>query len=446
MRKEVSVVLPVLNAGLAEQAARAHEARGSPETKLGKDGVGGWFEFLAKQTGKVPSADEVPIQEPDCAHSILLIIVALIIAHPGCVVQLISPAVGVALLRILIGLLEDAFKAGLILILGFCVTEGEQYLDEYMACVDTVRKWGYKGNLYIYMYPQENALSSPHRKGFQLKAQGPTYISASTTANLTDRGTAAAKHFAPTAEAACDAPGSAETIDISTFDLRNPDQAGWKEMQKWHARNQRIARIGGFVWATEVLRDDVIRKHKVERPVEDFDEEEYAQEVIKEIQTILEEPTHPDNDVDAYAKQVAFLSASSARSGGGGGGPSKRKKMRSQIPLATNEQRKRIEEIASEARSLTKRPRPDKATQQQKKQVAGAKFSGEEEAEAPPSSPASTSRDSSAYQVPHPRWTPAEEAFLRDSRYDEISKKVGHLDCRRPVARCPSPSAPLDRH
>ncbi|BGO92395.1 hypothetical protein NBRC10512_005080 [Rhodotorula toruloides] len=65
-------------------------------------------------------------------------------------------------------------------------------------------------------------------------------------------------------------------------------------------------------------------------------------------------------------------------------------------------------------------------------------FSGEDkEVQTPPSSPASRSRDSSAYQVPHTRWTDAEETVLRISRTSKpkkLKKTVAGTVERRPAS------------
>lgn len=176
----------------------------------------------------------------------------------------------VSVARFLVAVLEDAFKEGLILWLGTCVTEAEKANNilAYDALVRQVENWGYKGKLRIYFFHQEDCehsrsrttrqlticvaadFASPHKKALRLIASN-VFIAVNTSANTTDRGLGASTHVAEDAAAARAAPKSRETVDVFVYDLRSAE--GLQKLQEYHEEKTRIRSRRGFVWLLDML-------------------------------------------------------------------------------------------------------------------------------------------------------------------------------------------------
>ncbi|BGP44399.1 hypothetical protein JCM10450v2_000210 [Rhodotorula kratochvilovae] len=355
----------------AKRTGEVHKYEIDPanfETDMGKDGAGGWIDGIKEHVKDAPTAEEKPAeptrhkhvdQTPELPYSVFQAILALLKHKPGARADIRSPALGPNVLRLLVVCLKDELHKGMKLSIGTCVTEKDKYGAQYEGVVRLVEEeWGLKGALRLYYVTQLEGFASPHRKPIIIVFEDGTMIAVSTSANLTDRGTAAGVPFAETVPESRKTSKSYETLDATFYDLRHPDGEGFKRLQQLHTVNKVIRAERSFVWNTQGLRDSFAR----ERIVVKRDDPSEVEHLVKakyreEIRAQRDAPAYTDLDVDTSTKQTAIIAATASSGGVKLAKDPTIAKSQPFLPLYTKEQRAEIEHEISLAFSLMPRPK-----------------------------------------------------------------------------------------
>ncbi|GAA6010998.1 hypothetical protein JCM10207_005462 [Rhodosporidiobolus poonsookiae] len=336
------------------------------ETILGKEGDEGFYAYIQNKLKSMPSVLEKPLeftrsfhldQAPGLALSIMDAVVQLVMYKAAVFVDFRAPAISPDPLRLFIARIKPALEKGAEIIMGTCVTESLEYSAAYQGCVDAVLNDKVKGSFGIYLYKQHEGFASPHAKGIVALYECGELIAGSTDANWTKCGTGASVHLAPSTSAAGAAAISSENLDLTLYDLRHPGREGLRRLETFHVSNLAIRGRKNFVWLTKGLVRENLSKKKVERPDKSKVEKkkDYKDRYKSEIKDTLDKPIHSDADVGLAVSQRSFVSATSSD---GGVDLSKKAPFvnpKPLVPLATDEQREKIQSTVNKAFSLQPR-------------------------------------------------------------------------------------------